>query len=306
MLKGVLLKRYGGFYYVQVRETVWECSLRGRFRVQEQDFLPGDYVSILPNQDGKATIEKVWPRKNELSRPAVANVEQVVLVFSLAEPSPDTILLDRLLLQVHFAGLKTALIFTKADLLEHQAAEGQGAAPGDPDRRPNPGSDLPEVYRRIGIPVLVVSNKTGERRGQAADLLDGKISVLAGPSGAGKSSFLNSLNPDLYLKTGRVSAKTGRGRHTTRHVELLPVAGGLVADTPGFSSLFLPPMEREDLQTAFPEFTPYLSQCRFAGCGHDKEPQCAVRAAAADGKIWPERYEHYLVFLQEIKGRKKH
>lgn len=293
MLKGILLKGYGGFYYVLVQTEIWECSLRGRFRVNKQDFLPGDHVRILPGGDHTATIEHVYPRTSQLARPSVANVEQVVLVFPLISPDPDTMLLDRILIQARWSGLEAAIIFTKIDLLKDQRGD-------EADLR------LPEVYRRLGLPVLVLSNINGEGRGSAVSLLQGKISVMAGPSGAGKSSLLNMLDGELRLKTGPISEKIGRGRHTTRHVEILPVVGGLVADTPGFSALYLPPMAKEDLQEGFPEMVPYRQQCRFASCLHEHEPNCAVRDAVEEGLIAPERYEHYLYFLQEVMSQRKY
>jgi ribosome biogenesis GTPase len=293
MLKGVLLKGYGGFYYVQVQQEIWECSLRGRFRVKKQDFLPGDHVRILPADDRTATIEHVYPRTSEMLRPSVANVEQVVLVFPLISPEPDTMLLDRILLQTHWSSLGSAIVFTKIDLLRDQ--RGQDA-----------DLSIADVYSRLGVPILVLSNVSGEGREEAEDLLRGKISVLAGPSGAGKSSLLNMLDEGLGLKTGAVSEKIGRGRHTTRHVELLPVAGGLVADTPGFSALHLPKMAKEDLQKGFPEMAPYRRQCRFSSCLHEREPNCAVRGAVEEGLIEGRRYEHYLAFLNEVKSQKKY
>lgn len=283
MLQGILLKGYAGFYYVYADDRVWECSLRGRFRVKKQDFIPGDKVDILPVNGNQATIEKVAERKNSLIRPTVANVDQVLLVFALANPDPDFNLLDRLLVQVGRAGMDILIVFTKRDLLK----EGISKTPVD-------------YYSKIGFKVLNVSNKTGEGIAEVASYLDGRISVLAGPSGTGKSSLLNSLRPDLELKTGEVSSKLGRGRHTTRHVELLQVAGGLVADTPGFSSLYLPEMKREELQLYFPEFINLRTECRFKSCLHDKEPDCAVKEAVNDGRILRMRYEHYLQFLAEV------
>jgi ribosome biogenesis GTPase len=314
-----LLKGYGGFYYVLARGEVWECTLRGRFRVKRQDFLPGDQVRILPGREAAptgaaasvsvsdptgaagpaakatATIEHVYPRSSVLARPSVANVGQVVLVFPLISPDPDYKLLDRILIQAWHSALEAALVFTKIDLLRDQ-------------RGPDADLSMSEVYRRMGLPVLVISNmdKDGQYRGEAEGLLRGKISVLAGPSGAGKSSFLNMLDGALRLKTGAVSEKIGRGRHTTRHVELLSVAGGLVADTPGFSALYLPRMDKEDLQHGFPEMAPYGRDCRFSSCVHEHEPRCAVREAVEEGLIHRQRYEHYLMFLHEVKGQRKY
>jgi ribosome biogenesis GTPase len=288
MIEGVLLKGYGGFYYVYAEGRVWECSLRGRFRVQDQDFLPGDRVKILTEEENKATIESVEQRRNALKRPAIANVDQALLVFALTSPKPDLNLLDRLLIQVTEAEIEPIIVFTKLDKYETTLT-------ADSDE-----PSITDVYRQIGYTVFEVSSETGqgieELRAQLAD----KVSVLAGPSGAGKSSLFNALSPGRKLKTAEISLKSKRGRHTTRHVELMVCAGGLVADTPGFSSLFLPNMKRAELAGCFPEFALRRRQCRFSSCLHDKEPNCAIKAALANREISNVRYEHYLIFLQEV------
>lgn len=281
LIQGTLMKGYAGFYYVYADDRVWECSLRGRFRVKKQDFIPGDKVIVLPGTGEKATIEKVLERHNSLVRPSIANVDQALLVFASKTPEPDYNLLDRLLVQISRTGIDVLIVFTKSDLVK------------DADETIN-------YYRRIGYRVLQVSNKTGQGIQDVAQFLAGRISVLAGPSGSGKSSLLNSLEPGRGLKTGEVSVKIGRGKHTTRHVELLPLAGGLVADTPGFSSLNLPEMKREELQYYFPDFMLYNRDCKFKSCLHDKEPVCAVKEALEDCKILSSRYEHYLEFLKEV------
>lgn len=282
LVHGTLMKGYAGFYYVYADDRVWECSLRGRFRVKKQDFIPGDKVIILPGTGDKATIEKVLERRNLLVRPTIANVDQALLVFAEKTPDPDYNLLDRLLIQIGRSEIDGLLIFTKSDLLK--------------DSR----NEIADYYRRIGYQVLSVSNKTGQGIPEVAEYLQDRVSVLAGPSGVGKSSLLNSLEPGRMLKTGEVSDKIGRGKHTTRHVELISVAGGLVADTPGFSSLNLPEMKREELQDYFPEFDEYRGYCRFTSCLHDQEPACAVKEALEEGKILSSRYEHYLQFLKEV------
>lgn len=290
MIEGVLLKGYGGFYYVYGEDRVWECSLRGRFRVKDQEFLPGDRVTILPKaEENKATIESVVPRRNELIRPAVANVDQAILVFAMTSPKPDLNLLDRLLIQVADAGIEPLIVFTKAD--KYREALGQGETAGH---------KLTEDYRRIGYGVFEVSSETGQGIPEIAEHLKNRISVLAGPSGAGKSSLFNALSPGKKLKTGQISSKSKRGRHTTRHVELMVCSGGLLADTPGFSSLLLPEMKRAELADFFPEFADFLGGCRFNSCLHDKEPDCAVKVALEEGRISAFRYEHYLLYLKEV------
>lgn len=286
MISGILLKGYSGFYYVFADGQIWECSLRGRFRLSKQEFLPGDQVKILPGVGNKGTIEEVEPRRNSLIRPTIANVDQAFLVFACKSPVPDLNLLDRLLVQVTAAKIKPIIVLNKIDLGTH----------GDSDSFAADGLDF---YQEIGYDLLKVSSKTGQGIAQLQEHIKGKISVLAGPSGVGKSSLVNALSPGLELKTGEVSKKLKRGRHTTRHVELLVCGDGLLADTPGFSSLFLPPMKREELSAYFPEFQE-VGDCRFADCLHQKEPDCAVKAALEAGQIKPSRYEHYCKFLEEV------
>ncbi|MDD4346306.1 MAG: ribosome small subunit-dependent GTPase A [Desulfitobacteriaceae bacterium] len=286
MIQGIVLKGYSGFYYVFAQDRVWECSLRGRFRIKTQDFFPGDRVSILPAAGGKASIEGVEPRRNTLTRPPVVNLDQALFVFARASPKPDFNFLDRLLIQVSKANIKPIIVVTKIDLLNADVEEEE--------------EDLFAYYQKIDYEVYRVSNLNGAGIKQVRDCLRGKTSVLAGQSGVGKSSLLNAVCPDFKLKTGKVSNKLSRGRHTTRHVELMVCAGGLVADTPGFSSLYLPKIKKEDLAFYFPEFEPYLGRCRFSSCLHNKEPDCAVKEAVGSKEISPLRYEDYLLFLQEL------
>lgn len=290
MLSGILLKGYSGFYYVFAEGRVWECSLRGRFRIQDQEFLPGDRVKILPGAGDKGTIEEVEKRRNSLTRPTIANVDQAFLVFAMVSPEPDLNLLDRLILQVTAAGIKPVIILNKYDLTQTQSVGNQKAFPAD-------GLDF---YREFGYDLIKVSTKTGEGLAEVQEHINGKVTVLAGPSGVGKSSLVNALSPGMELKTGEVSRKLKRGRHTTRHVELMVCGGGLLADTPGFSSLYLPSMKREDLTDYFPEFQDIPGECRFANCMHHKEPDCIVKAAVEAGTIQASRYEHYSQFLEEV------
>lgn len=282
MLEGILLRGRGGFYDVQSDGAIWRCTLRGKHRWYGQDVLPGDRVRFRPLPGQQGTIEEVIPRENRLVRPAVANVRQVIIVMALALPPVNRLLLDRLLVMAEATGIAPVLVFNKADLV----------------REPGP---LVPLYRSIGYTVLVTSAVTRLGIEDLAAQLRDNISVFAGPSGAGKSSLLNAIEPGLRLRTGAVSEKIGRGRHTTRHVELLPLpGGGLVADTPGFSQLDLPPMKREELAYCFPEMAARSGACRFSSCLHRSEPGCAVRAAVEAGEIDRQRYTHYLEFLEEV------
>lgn len=290
MIAGILLKGYSGFYYVYAEGRVWECSLRGRFRIKEQEFLPGDRVQILPGTGNKATIEKVEERRNSLVRPTIANVDQAFLVFALLSPRPDLNLLDRLLIQVSEVGIKPIIILNKVDQAEEQGgtAMSENAVPSL------------DYYKKLGYDLVKVSARTGQGIAEVREHLKGKVTVLAGPSGVGKSSLVNALEPGFELKTGEISRKMKRGRHTTRHVELMVCGEGLIADTPGFSSLYLPKMKREELSFFFPEFADVPGKCRFTSCLHHKEPDCAVKAAVESGQIEKTRYEHYCLFLEEV------
>ena len=283
-MRGTLLKGYSGFYYVFAEDRVWECSLRGRFRVKDQDFLPGDIVVIQPGLGEKATIEKVERRRNFLMRPSIANVDQVLVVLALTSPEPDLNLLDRLLIQAEIKNVRPIVILTKRDIWKATEEE---------EKQWN-------CYRNMGYPLMMISNKTKEGIGEVSKHIAGKTSVLAGPSGAGKSSLLNALSPGLKLKTSEVGGKLKRGRHTTRHTELMICAGGLIADTPGFSNLFMSAMHREELAGCFRDFYQFLGKCRFNNCLHFREPDCSIREAVRQGKIAESRYRHYLIFLQEI------
>ena len=285
---GVVLKATAGFYYVKLDNELWECSLRGKFRLDKTDVLVGDRVSIIPRYGRVAVIDKVHPRSNALLRPPVANVDLAVIIFAVREPDMATLLLDRLLVQADFAGVLPVICLNKTDL-----SDGSHRVTAD-------------IYRRAGYTVMEASTYNGTGARELRDLLRGKVSVLAGPSGVGKSSLLNSVQPGFSLKTGEVGKKIKRGRHTTRHVELLPLdEGGLVADTPGFSQLYLPKIKREELSLYFPEMEHYIGQCRFSGCLHASEPDCAVKEAVDKNIISLTRYSNYLQFLNEIMKQER-
>ena len=286
MERGVIVKGIGGRYDVQTESGLVLCMLRGRLRLRDDRVLVGDKVEISREQGGDAgVVERILPRTNELTRPAIANVDQVAVVFSVQNPSPNYLLLDRILVQAELLDLSCVVVFTKGDL--------------DPAGALKVAND----YAVLSYPTVITSVIKNEGLQQLRELLKGKISTLAGPSGAGKSSLLNALDPGLNLETGKVSAKAQRGRHTTRSVELLPLADGYVADTPGFSKLSMDPDQERDLQFAFPEFRPHIDACQFRGCLHRREPGCKVKEAVQTGEILSRRYEHYLILLEEAAPR---
>ena len=271
-----IIKALSGFYYVQAEDGVVECRARGRFRRQDQSPLVGDFVRIT-RQGDKGVLEALLPRKNAFIRPAVANIDQLVVLASCAIPVTEPFLIDRVLAIAQLQNVPALVVVNKDDL-----------APAQP---------LAEIYRRAGVPVLVTSAETGEGIKALREALAGKLSCLTGNSGVGKSSLLNRACPQLQLPVGEVSEKLGRGRHTTRHIELYSLGSNtFVADTPGFSAFDTERMElvhKEQLQYAFPEFAPYLGHCQFPDCAHRKEPGCAVRKALAEGKIGQTRYSSY-------------
>ncbi len=271
-----IIKALSGFYYVQTEDGVVECRARGRFRRQDQSPLVGDFVRIT-RQGDKGVLEALLPRKNAFIRPAVANIDQLVVLASCAIPVTEPFLIDRVLAIAQLQNVPALVVVNKDDL-----------APAQP---------LAEIYRRAGVPVLVTSAETGEGIEALREALAGKLSCLTGNSGVGKSSLLNRACPQLQLPVGEVSEKLGRGRHTTRHIELYSLGSNtFVADTPGFSAFDTERMElvhKEQLQYAFPVFAPYLGHCQFPDCAHRKEPGCAVRKALAEGKIGQTRYSSY-------------
>jgi len=281
---GVVVKAISGFYYVQLGNKIWECSLRGRFRKEKKNVLVGDRVKIVPRDDKTAVVDEILPRETELTRPPVANVEQAIIVFALQDPKPNLGLLDHLLVIAEIENINPVICFNKTDLDNIEHIE-----------------NIKEIYSGTGYPLLFTCAIKGQGIVALQEVLKDKISVFAGPSGVGKSTLLNYVQPGLGLKTGEVSEKIGRGRHTTRHTELLQLDfGGLVADSPGFSSLYLPEMKKEQMSAFFPEFAPFLGECKFTGCAHDKEPNCAVKKAVEQMDIHPQRYQHYLDFVKEV------
>lgn len=290
MPEGKILKALSGFYYVINGEEIVQCRGRGVFRKNNITPLVGDEVVFQAENDKEGYILEVKERKNELVRPPIANVDQALLVFSAVEPSFSTALLNRFLVLVEFNSIRPVIVITKMDLTNDQVKMEI--------------KKYAEEYRNIGYEVLLTSSETEAGLEELFPHLDGKISVFAGQSGVGKSSLLNALKPDLELKTNNISSHLGRGKHTTRHVELIKVANGLVADTPGFSSLEFMEIEQEDLNYCFPEFQRASENCKFRGCLHLAEPKCAVKAGVENGTIPGYRYSDYQDFIQEIRDRK--
>lgn len=282
-MEGIILKALSGFYYVDGGDgRLTACRARGKFRHQKLTPLVGDRVIFTPLEDGAGALEQILPRKNEFQRPAVANIEQMVIVASGAIPVTDPFLIDRVISIVEERSCESIICINKCDL---DAAE-----------------ELYQIYRSAGFLTLRVSAETGEGIPNLAAAIKGKVSAFTGNSGVGKSSILNALEPDFHLQVGQVSQKLGRGRHTTRHVELYRLSSGaIVADTPGFSSFDLDQRPPETLQYAFREFKPYLGQCRFSGCAHIKEKGCAVLEALAEGKIPPSRHASYVRLYEQAK-----
>jgi ribosome biogenesis GTPase len=288
LFDGIITKAYGGFYFASDGKELWRCSLRGVFRHRKVDVLVGDRVAIRPKGAFQGVVERVYPRRNSLVRPPVANVDRIVAVFSVCDPEPLPALLDRVLIQAESQNIRQVVCFNKIDL-----------APGGP-------ADIADVYTAAGYTVVRTSAREGAGVETLKELVGEGITVFAGPSGVGKSSLLNAIQPGLLLRTGDIGHKLKRGKHTTRHVELLSLeAGGMVADTPGFSSLFLPDVKGRELIFFYPEMEKYVNECRFKGCLHRAEPDCAVKAAVAGNKIDRGRYGRYLEILDELMERER-
>ncbi|MBR8663846.1 ribosome small subunit-dependent GTPase A [Bacillus paralicheniformis] len=291
MPEGKIIKALSGFYYVLDGDQIIQCRGRGVFRKNKITPLVGDDVVYQADNDKEGYILEIKDRFNELVRPPISNVDQAVLVFSAKEPTFSTSLLDRFLVLVEAGGIRPIICITKMDLVDDDALK---------ERIHQYADD----YRNIGYSVYMTSMKNGSGIEDIVSHFQDKITVFAGQSGVGKSSLLNAISPELELKTAGISAHLGRGKHTTRHVELIDINGGLVADTPGFSSLEFAGIEAEDLGSAFLEISDKSAECKFRGCLHMKEPNCAVKRAVENGEIAQYRYDHYVEFLTEIKDRK--
>ncbi|HJA19787.1 MAG TPA: ribosome small subunit-dependent GTPase A [Candidatus Mediterraneibacter ornithocaccae] len=292
-MQGKIVKGIAGFYYVHVVESgVYECKAKGIFRKDGVKPLVGDNVEIeiLDEKDMEGNITQILPRKNELIRPAVANIDQALVVFAVTKPKPHFNLLDRFLVMMESREVPVILCFNKTDIAE------------DPEI-----AELKDIYEGCGYPLLFTSAKQEQNIEELKTVLQGKTTAIAGPSGVGKSSLINLLQSGVKMETGRISAKIERGRHTTRHSELIVLGeDSYIMDTPGFSSLYISDIDKESLKYCFPEFASCEGHCRFNGCDHVHEPGCAVKQAVEKGKIHNSRYEDYLTLYQELQERKRY
>lgn len=290
-MQGKIIKGIAGFYYVQTKTGIYECKAKGSFRNRKLKPFVGDNVEItvLDEEKKKGNMEDILERKNFLIRPAVANVDQAIVIFAAAKPDPNLNLLDRFLIMMEQKEIPVVLVFNKTDVAEKTKLE-----------------ELAKTYEGCGYQVLSVSAMKEEGISKIMEILRGKTSTVAGPSGVGKSSIINLLQSEIHMETGNISEKIERGKHTTRHSELIAIAEDTyIFDTPGFSSLYVSDMEKEDLKAYFPEFAPYEDQCKFLGCVHLNEPVCGVKEALAEGKLSRSRYENYQMLYEELKEKEK-
>ena len=296
MVEGTIIKGIAGFYYVEAGQTIYECKARGKFRNKNIIPVIGDNVLIsLKEEENSAdrylegTIEEILERKNSLIRPAVANVDQAMVVFSVTYPQIHLDLLDRFLIHIEKEDITPCIILNKIDEGNEEEYE-----------------YIARRYTKVGYEVICLSAKKAIHTDLLKPKLKNKTTVFAGPSGVGKSTLINTVEEGLGLETGHVSNKIKRGKHTTRHVELIPLSeGGFVLDTPGFTSLQLDGIEADELQYYFPEFKDYIGSCKFRGCTHIHEPGCKVQEALENGEIIKERYETYTTYYKQLKETRR-
>lgn len=291
-MQGKIIKGIAGFYYVYGEDdALYECKAKGIFRKDNQKPLVGDNVeiTILDEAERRGNLIRILPRKNSLIRPAVANVDQAFVIFAMENPKPNFMLLDRFLIMMEKQDIPAVVCFNKKDLADSSELE-----------------FLYETYTGCGYRVILSSTFQGDGLDEIRQVLKGKTTVVAGPSGVGKSSITNALQENVKMETGEISKKLKRGKHTTRHSQVIPVGEDTyLMDTPGFSSLYLTDMEEQELKDYFPEFRKYEGQCRFQGCRHIHEPGCAVKEALENHKISSLRYEDYLGLYEELKEKRR-
>lgn len=292
-MQGKIIKGIAGFYYIYAEDgNVYECKAKGIFRKDNFKPLVGDNVEItvLNEEEKEGSVTSILPRRNSLIRPAVANVDQAFLIFAMENPKPNFLLLDRFLIMMEQQEIPAVICFNKKDV-------------GDKDEM----EKLYEIYTGCGYRVVLSSTYEGEGMDEIHEILNGKTTVVAGPSGVGKSSITNCMQGEVQMETGEISKKLKRGKHTTRHSQVIPVEKNtFLVDTPGFSSLYLTDMKEEELRDYFPEFVMYEPQCRFQGCMHIHEPGCAVKEALSEGKISQQRYDNYLALYEELKEKRRY
>ena len=292
-MQGKIIKGIAGFYYIYAEDgNVYECKAKGIFRKDNFKPLVGDNVEItvLDEEEKEGSVTSILPRRNSLIRPAVANVDQAFLIFAMENPKPNFLLLDRFLIMMKQQEIPAVICFNKKDVGEKEEME-----------------KLYEIYTGCGYRVVLSSTYEGEGMDEIHEILKGKTTVDAGPSGVGKSSITNCMQGEVQMETGEISKKLKRGKHTTRHSQVIPVEKNtFLVDTPGFSSLYLTDMKEEELRDYFPEFVMYEPQCRFQGCMHIHEPGCAVKKALSEGKISQQRYDNYLALYEELKEKRRY
>lgn len=292
-MQGKIIKGIAGFYYIYAEDgNVYECKAKGIFRKDNFKPLVGDNVEItvLNEEEKEGSVTSILPRRNSLIRPAVANVDQAFLIFAMENPKPNFLLLDSFLIMMKQQEIPAVICFNKKDVGEKEEME-----------------KLYEIYTGCGYRVVLSSTYEGEGMDEIHEILKGKTTVVAGPSGVGKSSITNCMQGEVQMETGEISKKLKRGKHTTRHSQVIPVEKNtFLVDTPGFSSLYLTDMKEEELRDYFPEFVMYEPQCRFQGCMHIHEPGCAVKKALSEGKISQQRYDNYLALYEELKEKRRY
>ncbi len=287
-INGIIIKGIGGFYYVEAADgIVYECKARGVFRKEKITPLAGDRVEITVESNNKNSIDKILERRNFFKRPPIANVDTLVIVSSVCDPRPNLLIIDRLTAVASYKNVEPIIVFTKDDL---QSA-----------------NEFVKIYTNAGFKTFAVSNETGEGIEKVKSIIDGGITVFTGNSGVGKSSLINRMYPDFCLETGEISRKLGRGRHTTRHVELFKVGSGYIADTPGFSSLDFETndlIKKDELAFCFPDFAYYIGSCRFSTCAHVNDKGCSLVEAVKSGDVERTRHESYVTMYNEVKDIK--
>lgn len=287
-LSGIIIKGIGGFYYVEAANKVYECKARGIFRKDNITPFPGDYVHITVNEDNENTIDKIEERKNCLSRPTVANIDRLFIISSVCEPKPNTLIIDKMTTIASKNNIEAIIVINKSDL---QIAD-----------------ELLKIYSNSGFKTIMTSATNGEGIDELKSELEGYVSAFTGNSGVGKSTILNKIYPNLQLETSDISRKLGRGRHTTRHVELFKINNGYIADTPGFSSLELEKNERilkDELPYCFIEFKQYLNECKFTSCTHTFDKGCKIIEAVEKGLISKSRHDNYIEMYNQVKNIKE-